>query len=72
MGSYSIEEIVARIRQVLTHDKNTRIINLESEDTGAYGIDIGTNIAELLEAIIPVSSDQPCFLLDNKDFMFRS
>lgn len=38
-----------RIKEVLK--EGVRIINLESEDTGAYGIDIGTNIAKLLEEI---------------------
>lgn len=47
LGSYEIQEIIDRIKEVLSND-DVRIINLESEDTGAYGIDIGTNIAELL------------------------
>eukprot|EP01083_Nonionella_stella_P230769 815452_1 len=50
LGSYDIDEIVQRIRSVLLEGE-VRIINLESEDTGAYGIDLGTNIAELLEQI---------------------
>ena len=39
-----------RIKEVIVND-NVRVINLESEDTGAYGLDIGTNIAELLQEI---------------------
>jgi len=44
--SYPIEEIVARAR--LAADEGVRYIELASEDMGAYGTDIGTNIAELL------------------------
>lgn len=40
-------------------EDNIRIINLESEDTGAYGLDINTNIAELLQAI-------KCEILDDE------
>eukprot|EP01084_Bolivina_argentea_P245285 410684_1 len=48
LKSYHISEIIDRIRTVILEDKDIRIINLESEDTGAYGLDIGTNIGELL------------------------
>mmetsp|Transcript_2227 Transcript_2227/g.3815 ORF Transcript_2227/g.3815 Transcript_2227/m.3815 type:complete len:556 (-) Transcript_2227:7-1674(-) len=44
--SYPIEEIVARAK--LAAEEGVRYIELASEDMGAYGVDIGTNIAELL------------------------
>ncbi len=50
LGSYSIEEIVNRVLQVL--DEGVMEIWLTSEDIGAYGIDIGTNIIDLLWAIV--------------------
>ena len=53
LGSYSIDDICSRIEQVMTEPQSTvREIWLTSEDTGAYGIDIGTNIAELLRAVM--------------------
>ncbi|KAJ3130183.1 Threonylcarbamoyladenosine tRNA methylthiotransferase [Nowakowskiella sp. JEL0407] len=50
LGSYSIAEITARVDSVLS--EGVLEIWLTSEDTGAYGRDIGTNIVELLWAII--------------------
>lgn len=47
--SYTVEEIVARARQVAA--EGVCQIELASEDMGAYGIDIGTNIVELLNAV---------------------
>lgn len=41
-------------------------INLESEDTGAYGLDINTNIAELLNEIVKIL-DEP----GSRDVMLR-
>ena len=35
--SYPIKEIIERIRNVIINE-DIRIINLESEDTGAYGM----------------------------------
>jgi threonylcarbamoyladenosine tRNA methylthiotransferase CDKAL1 len=52
LGSYPIEEIVNRIRHVVS--EGVLEIWLTSEDTGAYGIDIGTNITTLLWAILDV------------------
>jgi len=47
--SYPIEEIVARAKQVAA--EGVCQIELASEDMGAYGVDIGTNIVELLNAV---------------------
>jgi len=44
--SYPIDEIVERARQAVS--EGVCYIELASEDMGAYGADIGTNIAELL------------------------
>jgi threonylcarbamoyladenosine tRNA methylthiotransferase CDKAL1 len=52
LGSYSIEEIVDRIKQVVA--EGVLEIWLTSEDTGAYGIDIGTDITQLLWRILEV------------------
>jgi threonylcarbamoyladenosine tRNA methylthiotransferase CDKAL1 len=53
LGSYPIEEIVDRIKHV-THNEGVKEIWLTSEDTGAYGRDIDTNIVELLWSILDV------------------
>merc|ERR1719336_783134 len=50
LGSYPPEEICERIRHVIEVEA-VKEIWLTSEDTGAYGLDIGTNIAELLTQI---------------------
>eukprot|EP00927_Polykrikos_kofoidii_P054581 TRINITY_DN48991_c0_g1_i1.p1 TRINITY_DN48991_c0_g1~~TRINITY_DN48991_c0_g1_i1.p1 ORF type:complete len:576 (-),score=96.31 TRINITY_DN48991_c0_g1_i1:35-1762(-) len=47
--SYPIEEIVERAREVAR--EGVRHIELASEDMGAYGVDIGTNIVELLRRL---------------------
>lgn len=46
LGSYQPEAIVARVKQVC--EENVKEIWLTSEDTGAYGRDIGTDISQLL------------------------
>ena len=53
MASYDESEIISRIENVIKEEE-IRIINLESEDTGAYGIDINTSLTKLLWKIIPV------------------
>jgi threonylcarbamoyladenosine tRNA methylthiotransferase CDKAL1 len=44
--SHPINDIVERAKQVAS--EGVRMIELASEDMGAYGIDLGTNIVELL------------------------
>ena len=50
LGSYAMESILERVKVVI--NEGVSEIWLSSEDTGAYGLDIGTNIAKLLKAII--------------------
>mmetsp|Transcript_29859 Transcript_29859/g.42593 ORF Transcript_29859/g.42593 Transcript_29859/m.42593 type:complete len:611 (-) Transcript_29859:68-1900(-) len=52
LGSYALEAIVDRVREVC--EEGVSEIWLSSEDTGAYGRDIGTDIGKLLRAIIEV------------------
>jgi len=52
LGSYRIEAIIARIRQAVA--EGVRQIWFTSEDLGAFGLDIGTNIAELVERVAVV------------------
>ncbi|KAF6144246.1 hypothetical protein GIB67_004916 [Kingdonia uniflora] len=50
LGSYTIESIVERIRNVVAN--GVKEIWISSEDTRAYGSDIGVNLPILLKAII--------------------
>ena len=50
LGSYDPNELISRVKMVVA--EGVQEIWLTSEDTGAYGLDIGTNIAELLTSII--------------------
>ena len=61
LGSYLIEEITDRVQQVLK--EGVLEIWLTSEDIGAYGLDIDTNIVELLNAIIVVLEKYPKAML---------
>nr|CCC91059.1 unnamed protein product [Trypanosoma congolense IL3000] len=49
LRSYPVSEIVGRVREVV--DDGVKEIRLTSEDSGAYGIDIGTDIVQLLRAV---------------------
>ncbi|XP_057331761.1 threonylcarbamoyladenosine tRNA methylthiotransferase [Microplitis mediator] len=55
LGSYPPEEIVARAQQAF--EEGVVELWLTSEDTGAYGRDIGTNLPELLWKIIEIIPD---------------
>lgn len=61
LGSYTIESIVRRIENVAK--EGVTEIWLTSEDTGAYGIDLKTNIAELLKAIVSTLEKYPHMML---------
>jgi threonylcarbamoyladenosine tRNA methylthiotransferase CDKAL1 len=61
LGSYKPEEIFARTRAAL--EAGVKEIWLTSEDTGAYGLDVGTNIAELLAGVVRVLEDFPGAML---------
>ncbi|PON33176.1 MiaB-like tRNA modifying enzyme, archaeal-type [Parasponia andersonii] len=50
LGSYSVDSLVGRVRTVILD--GVKEIWLSSEDTGAYGRDIGVNLPTLLKAII--------------------
>mmetsp|Transcript_123825 Transcript_123825/g.241068 ORF Transcript_123825/g.241068 Transcript_123825/m.241068 type:complete len:554 (+) Transcript_123825:98-1759(+) len=72
--SYPIDEIIARARQAASD--GVCQIELASEDMGAYGTDIGTNIAELLlrlsDALPPgmmmrTGMTNPPFILEHID-----
>lgn len=52
LGSYSIEDIINRINCSL--NEGVKQFWLTSEDTGAYGKDIGTNLSELLKEILKI------------------
>ncbi|NPA48234.1 MAG: tRNA (N(6)-L-threonylcarbamoyladenosine(37)-C(2))-methylthiotransferase [Thermococci archaeon] len=55
LKSYRPELIVKWVRDALT--RGYREIILSSEDTGCYGFDIGTNLAELLDEITAIEGD---------------
>ncbi|KAL2911544.1 hypothetical protein HK105_208988 [Polyrhizophydium stewartii] len=57
LGSYTPEEIIARVESVL--DEGVREIWLTSEDTGAYGRDIGVTIVDLLWGILAAMERHP-------------
>ncbi len=77
LGSYAMEALVARVRTAVA-DPLVREIWLSSEDTGAYGRDIQTNLPELLKALIGelptdgrtmlrVGMTNPPFILEHLD-----
>ncbi|MGC8998922.1 MAG: tRNA (N(6)-L-threonylcarbamoyladenosine(37)-C(2))-methylthiotransferase [Candidatus Bathyarchaeia archaeon] len=55
LRSYSINEIVERVKADLVD--GVREFWLTSQDTACYGRDIGTNLAELIEAVCAMESD---------------
>ncbi|KAL6007754.1 hypothetical protein ACLOJK_033256 [Asimina triloba] len=50
LGSYTVNSLVERVRTVIS--EGVKEIWLSSEDTGAYGRDIGVNLPLLLNAIV--------------------
>ncbi|KAH9579933.1 TRAM domain [Trypanosoma melophagium] len=50
LRSWPISSITSRVRDVLR--EGVREIRLTSEDVGAYGVDIGTNIVSLLRSVV--------------------
>ncbi|MEM2987609.1 MAG: tRNA (N(6)-L-threonylcarbamoyladenosine(37)-C(2))-methylthiotransferase [Candidatus Bathyarchaeia archaeon] len=55
LRSYSIEEIIERVKADLA--SGVREFWLTSQDTACYGRDLGTNLAELIDAICAVDED---------------
>jgi len=53
--SYSVDQIVNRVTSVL--EEGVKEIRLTSEDTGAYGRDIGSDLPILCRAILPLLPD---------------
>ena len=53
--SYPISDVVAQVRRHV--DRGSREIKLTGQDTAAYGLDAGTNLAALMDAIVDVSGD---------------
>lgn len=51
LKSWSVADLVARVQQVLAEGTVCEI-RLTSEDVGAYGIDLGTDIVVLLRAVL--------------------
>lgn len=49
VASYPVEGVVAHVRREV--ERGAREIKLTGQDTGAYGFDVGTNLAELLQAV---------------------
>ena len=60
--SKPIETVVEEVREGLR--KGHRHIQLVAEDTGCYGIDIGTALPDLLEAVLAVEGDYRLILID--------
>ena len=52
LGSYEISALVGRVKQAMAEGVSE--VWLSSEDTGAYGIDLGTDVAALFRAITAV------------------
>jgi len=55
LKSYSIEAILSRLKIALM--EGVKEVWLTAQDTGAYGLDIGTNIVSLLKTILNLNSD---------------
>jgi threonylcarbamoyladenosine tRNA methylthiotransferase CDKAL1 len=56
LGSYAPEAIISRAQTAIAEGVSE--IWLSSEDTGAYGIDLGTDIGQLLLALLEVLPDE--------------
>ncbi|KAK7404214.1 hypothetical protein VNO78_04904 [Psophocarpus tetragonolobus] len=50
LGSYTIDSLVGRVKSVIS--EGVKEIWLSSEDTGAYGRDIGVNLPTLLNSLV--------------------
>ncbi len=53
--SYAAEDVVAQVRRSV--ERGVREIKLTGQDTGAYGRDSGTNLAELLRSLVALPGD---------------
>ncbi|MDD5111169.1 MAG: tRNA (N(6)-L-threonylcarbamoyladenosine(37)-C(2))-methylthiotransferase [Candidatus Altiarchaeota archaeon] len=55
LRSYPMDEIVRQAREAA--DKGVKEIWLTAQDTGAYGLDVGTNLPKLITAVAAVPGD---------------
>jgi len=55
LTSYPVEDIVARVSFLVGHGKKE--IYLTAQDTGCYGLDIGTTLVKLLDEILKIDGD---------------
>lgn len=72
LGSYDLEAIVGRAKVAISEGVSE--IWLSSEDTGAYGRDIGTDIGKLLKSLIDVIPDEGVMLrigMSNPPYMLE-
>ncbi|XP_037085173.1 threonylcarbamoyladenosine tRNA methylthiotransferase-like [Pollicipes pollicipes] len=78
LGSYPIEEIVARAEQAFS--EGVCELWITSEDTGAYGLDIGVTLPQLLWRLVEVVPDgcmlrvgmtNPPYILDHLEEIAR-
>lgn len=76
LGSYAPDAIISRAKQGI--EEGVREIWLTSEDTGAYGRDIGTNLPELVRGLLKVipghvmvriGMTNPPYILEHLDAM---
>lgn len=56
LHSYPVEQIIARIRRSIAREK-VKEIWLTAQDTGAYGLDAGTNLIQLLRQITEIEGE---------------
>jgi tRNA A37 methylthiotransferase MiaB len=62
LKSRPIDRIVAELRRGLAHGHNT--FQLVCEDTGCYGLDLGTTFPALLRELLKVEGDYQLLLID--------
>ena len=55
VASYSVERLIAQVRRHV--DRGAREIKLTGQDTAAYGLDTGTSLARLVEAVVAVPGE---------------
>lgn len=55
VSSYPADELVARVRGYV--DRGVREVKLTGQDTGAWGVDVGSTLADLLAAITAIPGD---------------
>ena len=63
LGSYKMKELTDRIQSVVDEGEVTEIW-LSSEDTGAYGIDLGINIADLLRNVVSLLPEVSNYIIN--------